>query len=85
MHSASPTTGAVVGEVVEDLVGGLDPDEGFRVGVPRIDRGGDVGFEGFDAAVAAAAQLAAGEFGEPSEVGRPWCNRLRPLIGKECC
>jgi hypothetical protein len=42
---------AVVGEVVEDLVSGLGPDEGFGVGVPFVDPFADVGFQFGDAAV----------------------------------
>jgi hypothetical protein len=42
---------AVGGEVVEDLVGGLGPDEGVGIGVPFIDPAADVGFEFGDAAV----------------------------------
>jgi Transposase zinc-ribbon domain len=63
--SCEARTGAVRGEVVEDLVGGLDPHKWLRVGVPGVDPCGDVGFEVFDAAVAATAQFAAGQFGEP--------------------
>ena len=43
---------------MEDFVGGLGPDEGFRVGVPVLDPGLDVAFEGGDAVVDAAADLA---------------------------
>ena len=37
--------GAVGGQGLEDRVGGLGPDEGFRVGVPLVDPGLDVGFQ----------------------------------------
>jgi hypothetical protein len=52
---------AVVGEVFEDFVCGLGPDEGFGVGVPGVDPAADVGFEGGDAAVGEAAEFAVGE------------------------
>lgn len=57
---------AVCGEGVEDLVGGLGPDEGFGVGVLDVDPLADVGFEFGDAAVGGAAEFAVGEFGEPA-------------------
>jgi hypothetical protein len=57
---------AVCGEGVEDLVGGLGPDEWFRVGVPGLDPGSDVGFEGGDAAVGGSAEFAVGQLGEPA-------------------
>jgi hypothetical protein len=45
---------AVGGEAVEDLVGGLVPDERFGVVVPVGDPGADRGDEVADGAVAAA-------------------------------
>jgi hypothetical protein len=47
---------AVGGEGVEDLVGGLGPDEWFGVGVPFVDPFADVGFEFGDAVVCGAAE-----------------------------
>jgi hypothetical protein len=63
-------SGAVVCEVVEDLVGGFGPAKGFRVLVPGFDPGGDGVFESLDTAVGGAAQLAVGQFGEPVELPR---------------
>ena len=45
---------AVGGEGVEDLVGGLGPDEDFGVFVPFVDPSTDVGFEFGDTAVRGA-------------------------------
>jgi hypothetical protein len=57
---------AVGGQAVEDFVGGLGPYEWLGVLVPCLDPGPHIGFQGFDAAVGAAAQLAVGQLGEPS-------------------
>jgi hypothetical protein len=56
----------ISGEGVEDLVGGLLPHERLGVVVPGLDPGSDVGFEGLDARVGAAADLLVGEVAEPS-------------------
>jgi hypothetical protein len=42
---------AEAGEGVEDLFGGLGPDERLGVFVPVFDPGSDVGFEGMDVLV----------------------------------
>jgi hypothetical protein len=57
---------AVVGEVVEDVVGGLVPDVGFGVVVPVGDPGADRGDEVADRAVCAALDPFRRELGEPA-------------------
>lgn len=57
---------AVAGEGVEDLVGGLGPDEGLGVSVPLVDPAAQVSFEFDHAAMGRAAQFAVGQFGEPA-------------------
>src|SRR5215218_10402367 len=52
-------------DAVEDLVDGLGPDEGARVGVGGLDVAPDRLFQGVGAAEDAASELAAGEQGEP--------------------
>jgi hypothetical protein len=78
---------AVGGEVVEDLVGGLGPDEWLRVGVPFVDPFPDVGFEFDDGAVGGAAEFAGGEFGEPAfdevEPGRAGGGEVQVAAGVE--
>src|SRR5215469_17494062 len=51
---------------MEDLFGGFGPDEGAGAGVPGGDPVADVGFEGLDRGVAAAADFLVGEVAEPS-------------------
>jgi len=57
---------AVVGEAVEDFVGGLVPDVGFGVVVPVGDPGADRGDEVADGAVGAALDPFGRELGEPA-------------------
>jgi hypothetical protein len=54
----------ICGEVVEDLVGGLAPDEWAGVVVPVLDPFVDVVAELGDGVMGGAAQLLGGEFGE---------------------
>jgi hypothetical protein len=54
------------GEAFEDLVYGLRPDVGLRVGVACGDPVADVLFRGLDRPVNASPYLLAGQFGEPS-------------------
>jgi hypothetical protein len=66
-HRGRPGSGdplAVLGEGLEDLVGGLGPRERLRVFVPLADPLADVCFELGDAAVGGAAELAVGQRGE---------------------
>src|ERR1700722_4233174 len=57
---------AVLGDGLEDVVGGLRPGERLRVLVPLGDPLADVALELGDASVGGAAQLAVGELGEPA-------------------
>jgi hypothetical protein len=51
---------------LEDLVGGLGPDEGLGVVVPGVDPGADVGVELTDRAVRSAARLLGRQFAKPA-------------------
>ena len=53
-------------ETVEDLVGGLVPDEWFRVVVPGFDPVVEICGECGDALVCGSLQQLAGEFTEPA-------------------
>ena len=53
-------------EGFEDVLGGFGPDEWFGVRVPVLDPGADVGFEGIDTAVVAAADELLGEVQAPT-------------------
>ena len=53
-------------EGFEDVLGGFGPDEWFGVRVPVLDPGADVGFEGIDTAVVAAADELLGEVHAPT-------------------
>lgn len=57
---------AVVGEAVEDLVGGLVPDLGLGLIVPAGDPSADRGDEVFDGVVCAAFDPLGGELREPA-------------------
>ena len=57
---------AVAGDRFEDLLGGFGPDVGAWVLVPVLDPGADVGVEGADAGVRAAAQQLGGQLPEPA-------------------
>jgi hypothetical protein len=57
---------AVAGDRFEDAFGGLGPDVRARVLVPGLDPGADVGVQGADGLVGAAAQLLVGQLREPS-------------------
>ena len=79
----------IVGEVVEDLVGGLAPDEGPGVGVPVFDPVGDVAAECGDGVVGGAAQFLGGQLGEPAfdlvepgAVGRGVVDREAPVASQ---
>ena len=63
---------AVGGEGVQDLVGGLGPDERLGVPVPLVDPLTDIGLQLGDIAVGGPAQLAAGQLGEPA------LNKIQP-------
>jgi hypothetical protein len=54
------------GERIEDLVGSLGPDEGFRAVVVDLEVALDGGFEVLSAAEGAAANLLVGQRGEPA-------------------
>src|SRR5665647_2465589 len=56
----------VTGDRLEDLVGGLGPDEGARVFVPVRQPVADVGAQLAHRTVDAAARLARGQLGEPA-------------------
>src|SRR4029450_5008865 len=56
----------ISGQVVEELVGGLGPDERLGILVPRLDPSPKVGLQLGDAAVGRAPQLAVGQAGEPA-------------------
>ena len=56
----------VAGDRLEDLVGGLGPDEGARVFVPMRQSVADVGVELAHRTVDAAPQLAGGQLGKPA-------------------
>src|ERR1019366_6621229 len=49
-----------------DLFGGFGPDEGFGLFVPSVGPGADVGFEGLDRLVVAAADGLVGDEAEPA-------------------
>jgi hypothetical protein len=69
---------------VEDLVGGLGPEERARVLVPGVQPSGDVGGEVGDGSVHAALKHAAGELGWRLSRGIHERNRNSPrrLIGQ---
>jgi len=55
--------------VVEEVVGGLGPDEGLAAFIPAVDERADGGDQVFDAAEAAAADGLAGDNREEALVG----------------
>src|SRR5205085_12079993 len=63
---ASSELGEVIGEGAQDLVGGLRPGERPGVVVPGGDPVLDVGFQGLDGGVDAAADQLVGQQAEPS-------------------
>ena len=76
---------------LEDLFGGLGPHEGFGVGVPVGDPGADVAFEVVHAAVVAAFEELAGEFGEQRSTWLIQLNRvlcvqwMRKVVSHQVC
>jgi hypothetical protein len=61
-----PVRGGQFGQGIGDLLGCLRPSERARVFVPVLDPVADVGFQGLDGLVDAAADLLVGEAAEPA-------------------
>ena len=72
--------GAISGNALEDGIGGLGPDEGFRIVVVGMDECGDGDLQLVHAAMDAALDLLVGEQREPRST---WLSQ-EALVGVKC-